>query len=320
MKNFKSLNKEQKITPSSNIKQIITAIVASTAVIALSGIAFETAMAENFWEEDVWTLDDRGFLYYPSEKENQKFISPDLKSLPSVLALSAERTRRLELAIMEPTPENIRSYLEANYFVQEKSALFADQWRRVLWQNPEFDFTTRNPAANFAQVQMKSDKKEQDAAALNFLSQDWGLVYFYRNDCQFCQLQSPLVRKLSDELGFEVIAISMDGISSDLFPESLPDNGIGSLLTNGAGVNQVPALFMVNRDQTESYLVSSGVVALDDILNRIVLLATKDPGDSLFGGNELKDTAMGFDASKLLEKEPTLPISPFQNLGIEKLP
>ena len=60
------------------------------------------------------------------------------------------------------------------------------------------------------------------------------------------------------------------------------------MLTKGQGIQQVPALFMVNREQTKSYLVSSGVVALEDILSRIALLGTKEPGASLFGGESLK--------------------------------
>ncbi len=77
-----------------------------------------------------------------------------------------------------------------------------------------------------------------------------------------------------------------------IFRNLLPDNGIGSLLTKGQGIQQVPALFMVNREQTKSYLVSSGVVALEDILSRIALLGTKRAGSFFYSeANLSKDTA-----------------------------
>ena len=41
---------------------------------------------------------------------------------------------------------------------------------------------------------------------------------------------------------------------------------------------------MVKRDQSASYLVSSGVLSLEDMLSRIQTLALSKPGESLFGG------------------------------------
>lgn len=254
--------------------------------------SLSAAQENNFWTEDVWKSDERGFLYYPSPKPKEVKPAPlDLKSIPTIEGLREERERRLNTAVMNPTEENMKLYLEANHFVQEKSALFADQWRRVTWQNPEYDFSARNPAANFAQVDLKNERNKQKALDLGALSKEWGLVYFFKDNCRFCHLQSPLIKKLSTDYGFEVIAVSLDGSVNENFPESLPDNGIGALLTKGQGIQQVPALFMVNREQTKSFLVSSGVVALEDILSRIALLGTKEPGASLFGGESLKDTA-----------------------------
>ncbi len=156
--------------------------------------------------------------------------------------------------------------------------------RRVSWQNPQFDFSTLNPAANFAQVSLKEDRNQTRKEQIPQIAQDWGLMYFYRSDCRFCALQSPLVKQLKDTVGFEVLAVSLDGSPNDHFPDALPDNGVSKLLTNGLGLDRVPALFMVKRDQSASYLVSSGVLSLEDMLSRIQTLALSKPGESLFGG------------------------------------
>lgn len=76
--------------------------------------------------------------------------------------------------------------------------------RRVSWQNPQFDFSTLNPAANFAQVSLKEDRNQTRKEQIPQIAQDWGLMYFYRSDCRFCALQSPLVKQLKDTFGFEV--------------------------------------------------------------------------------------------------------------------
>jgi len=60
--------------------------------------------------------------------------------------------RRRDVDIMKPTPENMLEWQRAQKFVLDKSSMFADMQRRVLWANPEVDYNTVSPAANFAQV------------------------------------------------------------------------------------------------------------------------------------------------------------------------
>lgn len=247
------------------------------------------AQEADFWSEDVWSAKERGFLYYP-DPETKPLKDPrapiDVRELKSAEELRAEHTKRLENATFNPTEANVLAFQEINYFVQEKAALFTDVFRRVSWQNPQFDFSTVNPAANFAQVSLKAQRNEERTALLPSITQDWGLMYFYRSDCQYCALQSPLIKKLKEEFGFEVLAVSLDGSLNDHFPDALPDNGVSKLLTNGEGLDRVPALFMVKRDQSASYLVSSGVLSLEDMLKRIQTFATQSPGESLFGGQD----------------------------------
>ena len=114
---------------------------------------------------------------------------------------------------------------------------------------------------------------------------------------------SPLVKQLKDTFGFEVLAVSLDGSSNHHFPDALPDNGVSKLLTNGLGLDRVPALFMVKRDQSASYLVSSGVLSLEDMLSRIQTLALSKPGESLFGGAQAANSVQkttNFSASDVL--------------------
>ena len=251
------------------------------------------ASASGFWEEDIWKSQDRGFYYYEPEKEKettpepQKFIPTPLSSFTTIEEVKAEREKRLAAAVMNPTDENMASYLEVNHFVQEKSAFFADKYRRALWNNPQFDFTTENPAANFAQVLLKGERDQTKEKNMHAIAKNWGLVYFFKDSCSYCKMQSPLIKMLADKFGFEILPISLDGIPNEHFPDALPDNGIGKKLTRDMGVQKVPALFIVNREQTESHLVSSGVLALEDMIHRIETIAAKKPGESLFGGSEV---------------------------------
>lgn len=66
---------------------------------------------------------------------------------------------------MQPTPENMTAYLEANTYVLKKGQVFADMWRRTVWANPEYDFNVQNPSANFAQVQLKQARAQSARTA-----------------------------------------------------------------------------------------------------------------------------------------------------------
>lgn len=259
------------------------------ALLFLSLVCSSTIAADNFWESDVWSEKDRGFLWYPDpETQKQTPKDPDLKSFTTVEELKAERVRRMERAIMDPSQENMASYLEANHFVQEKSALFTDNFRRALWQYPEYDFSVKNPAANFAQVNLSADRKTQRNENLKSIAKSWGLVYFHTSECRFCKMQSPLIKQLADTFGFEILPITLDGVAGEHFPDALPDNGIADLLTNGKGVAQVPALFIVNREGTQSFPISTGILSIEDMMKRIELTVAIPEGKSLFGGADVQ--------------------------------
>lgn len=144
-------------------------------------LAAPASLAASFWDEDVWNSEDRGFLYYPPEELKKKVPDPnapkDLSLILSAAELRAEYTKRLENATFLPTEANVLAFQEVNHFVQEKAALFTDMNRRVSWQNPQFDFSTLNPAANFAQVSLKEDRNQTRKEQIPQIAQDWGLMY-----------------------------------------------------------------------------------------------------------------------------------------------
>jgi conjugal transfer pilus assembly protein TraF len=244
----------------------------------------------DFWKQDVWKQDDRGFLWYPPEDVQKPKVPEsaprELASIATMEELKEERERRLSAAVMQPTPENMKLYLEVNAYVQEKSALFADQWQRTLWENPAFDFSSRHPPANFAQVALAGHRKTERAERLSQLKNTHGLLYFYSGSCAFCHLQNPLIAELAKVTGLEVLAVSVDGAPNDYFPGALPDNGIAHAVFAGRPVS-TPALFLLDKATMTPRAVSSGVVAVEDLLKRIDVL-TKPLGGTLFGGSDAK--------------------------------
>lgn len=128
-----------------------------------------------WWDEDVWADPDRPFLYYGDNEvpdmrpgstveppEPQSVVKPDEKpfdpedftAFKTVEDLRAERERRLNTAIMNPSPANMQSYQAINAHLLALSARFAQAWQLGRMQNPGYDWTTTAPSANFATLKV----------------------------------------------------------------------------------------------------------------------------------------------------------------------
>ena len=240
-----------------------------TALLSLSLVQASFAQPNDFWTEDVWKSPDRGFLFYGEKKEEN---TKELSELKTVEELKQEAKRRLDVAVMEPTKKNITAYLAVNTLMLEKSTVFAQKWKETLWANPGFDHTVVHPNANFAQVALKDKTKQEKEAALTQLAQSSGLVILVQNGCSFCGLMAPVIHRLQEETGFNVLAVTIKGGIPQEWPAAKPDNGIVKrLMTLSGSVPAVtPAIFLVDRKGEKAQLIASGALSLEDLKDRLV--------------------------------------------------
>lgn len=274
---------------------LATAQVAGPAAAADLDKSAVSDATDKWWEADIWRDPERGFFYYPPERARAKPRRPEAPKQPAAAPrpikeitdhdeLKAERDRRLKVAIMAPTPENMSAYLEANTYMMQKSAMFSDMWRRTVWSNAEFDFNVQNPNANFAQVELRQARTALKNQTLKDIGRDFGLLFFYRADCSQCKLQAPVLRMLGQSHGIEVLPVSLDGGPLEGWPEARPDNGISTVVSQGRGVAAVPTLYLVSRDTRRSVMLGSGVLAADEIIDRVHVLTQLAPGEDVAGG------------------------------------
>lgn len=242
-------------------KQLITLLILSLPTL-VSG-------REDFWTEDVWKNPERGFLFYGEDKEQ---TDKDPQNMKTVEELRAEAQRRLNIAVMNPTEENLTAYLEINTLMLEKSTVFAQRWKETLWANPGFDHTVVHPNANFAQVALKDEKKTAKDASLKGLASQAGLVVLVQAGCSFCSMMAPVMANLSAQTGMSVLPVSIKGDVSNDWPNAKPDNGIvNRLMTLSGSVPTVtPAVFLVDRSGQNAQLIASGALSLEDLKDRLV--------------------------------------------------
>ena len=117
----------------------------------------------------VWSCDDAKFHWYcdsdPETSKDPEQPKSKTKSREEVALDELEKMRKsLEakraLALMQPTPENLKAYITAQEALMDRASVFSDVWRRVIWANPEINYQLRNPVNNAA-IQVRDNERTQ---------------------------------------------------------------------------------------------------------------------------------------------------------------
>ena len=181
-----------------------------------------------------------------------------LKSLRTVKELREEVDRRLDAAVMQPTPAAIGLYLQANAFLMQKAGVFAESWRRALVDNPQFDWTAVRPAVNVVSAGMNREREGRLLREVRVLAKDHGFIFFGDESLKTRHMLEQ-VRAFKDEYGFDAAFVSVTGADNPLMPEAREDKGLSAFVARG--IRQFPALVLVSRHQkdlTKAKLVATG--------------------------------------------------------------
>lgn len=181
-----------------------------------------------------------------------------LKSLKTVKELREEVNRRLDAAVMQPTPAAIGLYLQANAFLMQKAGVFAESWRRALVDNPQFDWTAVRPAVNVVSAGMNREREGRLLREVRVLAKDHGFIFFGDESLKTRHMLEQL-RAFKDEYGFDAAFVSVTGADNPLMPEAREDKGLSAFVAQG--IRQFPALVLVSRHQkdlTKAKLVATG--------------------------------------------------------------
>ena len=179
-------------------------------------------------------------------------------------------------AILDPTPEKVTAYLRLQQETLQRAAAFSDAFRRTVWATPELDYTLRRPVGALAK-QVWSDRRRQARdAALARLGDRYGLIYLGHAGCAGCKVFGPLLRAFAQRHGLDVLAVSLSGEALEGWPEAVPDNGRAARL--GLGDAPVPALVLFDSETKRVLPVGFGVMAEDEMAERIFALTALEPG------------------------------------------
>jgi conjugal transfer pilus assembly protein TraF len=240
------------------------------AILFLSGsnITFAT---------DYFSDHERGWHWYQrdvgSDDEKEKNSKKD-ESLP--LEKLKKYQQKLETAkaeaVLNPTPENVEAYQKLQYEMLEKSHKFADVWMQNIYKNPDLDYSRISPTSQNTRHIYLAEKQRKKEEKIFALSKSYGLFYFFKNNCRYCEAFAPIVKKFSEKYHWEVLAIGEDGEKNGIFARNVNDNGLAETW----GVSVYPSLFAVNPQTGDVIPIANGMISIEEMEERILAITKED--------------------------------------------
>ena len=252
------------------------------------GLFVHGASAANGLDYDsIWRCDENRFNWYcdippdteesddAAEKPKPKAANEEDEAVAALKKLREDAERKRALAIVKPTPENLKNYIAAQEAMMDRASVFSDVWRRVIWTNPELNYQLRNPSNNAAIQVHDAQRALKETETLASLNREWGLFFIFRSDCPYCHRLAPTLKFLSEQYGIVVFPISLDGGGLPEYPNPSRDNGLAASL----GVSVVPLVVLGNVKDHRLIPIGSGVLSAQEIVERIYILTQTRPGE-----------------------------------------
>lgn len=276
------------MTSFSHVKLILPALLAIFTTL----VQADADVGADDYTKSYWGERGEGWFWYkdppppaPKKKKDDKAPSaPAGKQAPATVAEKALQEfqalqKRVEetqkIAIMYPTPENAKAFMQAYQEAKDRSSTFTDVVQRTMWVNPEYDYNFRGRPTNPAAMAVFDQDvlKERDDVVRK-LAKTHGLFFFFRSDCPYCHAMAPMIKQFQSRYGVNVIPVSLDGGTLPQFPNAIRDNGIAQNL----GVSTVPATFMAIPREKQIVPIGYGVMNLEEMADRIYQIVAVAPG------------------------------------------
>jgi len=214
-------------------------------------------------------------------------------------AFQKEVDEARQIAVWAPTEENVRRFYLLQKTALERGGLFADQWRRLVWTNPELDYTLKRPVSEIGKRAWQDERLYDRELFLKAVGPQLGLFYVFRESCAACRIFSPIVKAFSGRYQVSVKAISADGGRNPDFHDVVVDRG--QLKAWGFSSPATPALLIFQKPTRSAVAVKvsngktvtlrpcgkpkgcltylgAGVMSVEDIAERMFVLLATQPG------------------------------------------
>ncbi|MEX6233841.1 type-F conjugative transfer system pilin assembly protein TraF [Providencia hangzhouensis] len=176
----------------------------------------------------------------------------------------------LDTAIMQPSPQNALRYMAYQRFWLEQSGKFERSVKKGLLLDPTLDYNLEHSHYNSTVPLQLSQLQDKEKAAIQSLSSQYGLFFFYRGQDPLDNQLVTVVREFALSHNIALIPVSVDGVRSEALPETRPDTGQVAKM----GITHFPALFLVDPKSEHYQPLAYGFMTQDALARRFLDVAT----------------------------------------------
>lgn len=221
-----------------------------------------------FWYED------RQKQIEKIEQSPSPLTVPDVNPpIPLTATMEMEAIRKeieesLNRAILDPSKENVMTYMTMQKQWIDQSAQFSQQWVKNLLTYPNLDARVMDaPVTQYGVQVHKQLAREEKERKIQALTETHGLFFFYEGNNKLSQAFSFVVKEFSKKYSWQVIGISCDGILIPGFEANHIDQGLVQRL----GIENFPSLFLIDPNQRKHFPIAFGLASTDQIEKNIEL-------------------------------------------------
>jgi len=148
--------------------------------------------------------------------------------------------------------------------------MFSQSFAAAQLSHPDLDYNLEYPHYNSMAPFTQTRDQQTQQNAVEQLSQQYGLFYFYRGSDPIDVQMAGVVADFAKTNGISLIPVSVDGQVAATLPQSRPDTG----QSRSMNIMHFPALFLVDPRNQNYRALSYGFMTQDDLSKRFLNVAT----------------------------------------------
>jgi conjugal transfer pilus assembly protein TraF len=212
----------------------------------------------------------------PDPAKPQRQVRPQMSASARVKAVTRKLEELRDRAILDPSEENVTAYIAYQNLQSQRASTLADAWERALIRHPELDYNQQRPISTLGKQVWSQQRETEIRQTMLGLNQRYGIFFFYSSNCPACDAVGPVLASLRDNYGWSVVGVTKD-YSSEMFPGSMLESGQRQRM--GLPGTITPAIALYDTVEKRAFLIGSGVLSADEIIDRIFMLTQRKVGE-----------------------------------------
>lgn len=160
----------------------------------------------------------------------------------------------LNLAIQEPSVENVADWTKMKDIGRRKALEFTNVAQYVVQTQPQLNYMKDSPLATPGRKALYTQQKVNVEETIYRAKEKNGLLYFYSPNCSYCLEQTKILQMFIQKYDWDVKPINID-----------EQPGLASRF----GVETIPSVILVDTANPNPFPVGVGVVAVTELEENI---------------------------------------------------